>query len=329
MAIPAAAGALAVAGCGGKDEPVAKVKVASAFAPLHEIAVRIGGAQIDATDLTPLGGQPHDLVPSAPALEAIRRAKVVLYLGGAFQPAVAEAVTKLPAGTTKVDLAADATLPAARRVPGTRGPIEGAGTDSSAADPHVWLDPERFVAMAQTSQAALIAADPANRAPFEQRGGAYVAELTQLAAAYKQQLSGCKRDVILTTHPAWGYLAERYGLRQAVAAGITPGAALDPRSLRALAAYADRNDVTTLFTTVALPSRQARAIKRETGLDTKPLNPVEGLTQDQRDAKAGYTSLMQENLTTLAAALDCTPVVDGSTPTGSAPTSPSLTTPAQ
>ena len=331
LALPVLAGAaLALAGCGGKEEPAAKLKVATAFAPLQELATQLGGPNVVASDLTPLGGQPHDLVPSAPALAALKAAKVVFFLGDTFQPAVAEAVSKLPGTTTKLDLASDGTLPAAKRVPGTRGPIEGA-SQTRGADPHVWLDPERFVAMAQKAQTALIAADAGGRASYESRGGKYVAELTDLATDYKLQLASCKRDVILTTHPAWGYLAERYGFQQAVAAGIVPGAALDPRSLDALAGYADAHDVSTLFTTTALPTRQARTIKQATGLEVKSLNPIEGLTQAQRDAGAGYVSLMRENLATLTSALECAPTVgtSPSTPAGSTPTTPPVTSPDQ
>lgn len=292
--------------------------------------MQIGGNRVAATDLTPLGGQPHDLQPSPAALSALKRSKLVLYVGGGFQPAVADAVAKLGAGTAKLDVASDGTLSAPRRVRGVIGPAEGEGADRTAADPHVWLDPERFVAMAQQTQAALIAADPAHRAEFEARGGRYVAGLTQLAAEFQQQLTGCERKVILTTHPAWGYLAERHGLKQAVVGGIAPGATAPPQSLRALARYAERNDVTTLFTTVAFPSRQTRAIKQATGLTIQPLNPVEGLTQDERDRGAGYASIMRKNLGHLAAGLGCDGAPPSTTPDASttpgASTTPSAST---
>ncbi len=315
--LAAAAALVALAGC-GKDAPPAKVRVATAFTPLQEIVTTIGGGRVASTDLTPLGGQPHGLQLSPAAQTALKRAKLVVYLSGAFQPAVDEAVAKLPAATTKLDLASDATLSAAKRVPGMRGFVEGAGADPAAADPHVWLDPERFAQMAQQTQAALAAADPAHRAEFQARGGKYLATITQLAADYKAGLTGCEREVVVSTHPAWGYLAERHGLRQVVAPGITPGAAADPRSLAALAKFAERNDVETLFTTVAFPAKQAKAIKAATGLTVQPLNPVEGLTQDERDQGATYVSVMRENLSRLTASLKC----DGAAAVGTTPTTP-------
>lgn len=299
--------------------------MAASFYPAHELATRIGGARVASTDLTPLGGQPHGLVPSKQAAAALKRAKVVLYVGGSFQPAVAEAVAALPSGTAKVDLAADAALPAAKTVPGMRGAVEGAGTDRAAADPHAWLDPERFAAMAQQTQAALAGADPEHRAEYDARGGKYAAELTALAAEFERQLTACKQDVILTTHPAWGYLAERYGFKQAVTRGITPGAALDPKSLAALGDYAKQTGATTLFTTVPLPSRQAKAIKEAAGLAVQPLDPVEGLTQDQRAQNATYASIMRSNLATLAASLRCAGAPEPTTPGA---TTPDATTPA-
>ncbi|MBJ7469998.1 MAG: zinc ABC transporter substrate-binding protein [Solirubrobacteraceae bacterium] len=297
--------------------------MAASFTPLHELATRIGGERVEATNLTPIGGQPHDLVPPQPALDALRRAKLVLYLGGTFQPAVDAAVAKLPATTTKLDLATDATLPNAKPIDGTRGVVEGAPVDGSGTDPHVWLDPERFATAAKQTQDALIAADPEHRAEYQTRGGRYLAELTRLGGDYKQQLQGCGRGVLLTTHPAWGYLAARYGLEQAVVAGITPGASITPATLEALARYARRERITTLFTTVPLPTRQTRVITRETGLRVQVLDPFEGLTQEQRDQGTGYVDVMRENLVKLRDGLACDP---GTTPT---PTTPESTTPQQ
>lgn len=308
------------AGC-GEDEPPAKIRVAAAFTPLHELATRIGGERVEATNLTPVGGQPHDLVPPPPAVEALRRAKLVLYLGGTFQPAVDEEIAKLPGATTKLDLGADATLPNAKPIKGTRGVVEGAPVDATGTDPHVWLDPERFAAAAQQTQDALAAADPEHRAEYEARGSRVRAELTQLGSDYEQQLQGCERSVILTSHPAWAYLAARYDLEQAVVAGITPGGSMAPATLQALERFAESEQVTTLFTTVTLPARQARLIKRETGLTVDVLNPIEGLTQEQRDQGTGYVDLMRENLTKLRSGLSCAPS------TAPVPTTPAPTTP--
>lgn len=308
---------------GGGADGESKVRVAAAFAPLAEQAERIGGPEIVVTDLTPLGGQPHLLQPSPAALDALKRAKLAIYLGGDFQPAVVDAVAKLPATVTKLDVSGEgASLPSPRPIRGARGTIEGAPVRSGGTDPHVWLDPERFAAMAQRTQAALISADPEHRADFASRGGKYLAELTSLAQEYETGLAGCRGKTILTTHPAYGYLAERYGLEQAVIAGLTPDAAPNPKTLAAIATYVRENDIATIFTTTPLPSRTAKVIERETGAELATLNPVEGITLEQQERKEGYVQLMRANLAALQQGLGCAADVAATSPATTSPTTP-------
>lgn len=307
---------------GGGDEAASKVRVAAAFAPLAEQAERIGGPQVEVTDLTPLGGQPHLLQPSEAASKALRASKLAIYLGGDFQPAVVEAIAKLPATTTKLDQTADgATLPSPRPIRGARGTIEGAPVRSGGTDPHVWLDPERFVAMAQRTQSALIASDPDHRADYEARGGKYIAELSALATDFETGLAACRGKTILSTHPAWEYLAAKYGLKTAVVAGLSPDATPNPKTLSAIATYVRANDVETIFTTTPLPSRTAKVIERETGAKLGVLNPVEGITLEQQERKDGYAQLMRANLGALQQGLGCAPAASGTTSEATTPAS--------
>lgn len=294
-----------IAGCGGGGEDAAKVPVTVAFGPLQEAAQRIGGDRVDVTNLTPVGGQPHGLVPSPEATTALRRAKVVLHLGAAFQPAVVDAASRLPATVKVVDLGGGTqalTIP--KPVDGMKGAVE-AGT-AGDPDPHTWVDPARFRAMAAKIGETLTAADPDGREEYEARSRKYLAELDALDGEVTQGLAGCKSAVLLVTHPAYGYLAERLGLQQAVTAGITPGGRPSAANLRALAAFAKRSKATTLFFTSSPPARLAAQIEATTGLATDALNPFEGLTQDQAAAGAGYASILRDDLARLQRGLGCT-----------------------
>lgn len=299
--------AIALGGCGGSDEAKApKIRVAAAFQPLAEAAQRIGGDRVTVTNLTPVGGQPHDLQLSPEGTAALRRAKVVLTLGPTFQPAVTEAVATLPASVQRADLL-DGTdlLSPPKPLAGTEGQVTGGA--ESGSDPHTWVAPSRFITIVEGIRNALVAADPAGKAAYEERATKYLGELRALDTQFGTALAGCKSPVILTTHPAFGYLAEAYGLKQTVVAGISPGGRPNPASLAATKARAERSDATTLFFGSPVPSRLATTIQERAGVEAKTLNPVEGLTQDEVDAGAGYVLLMRANLTQLVAGLRCTP----------------------
>ncbi len=84
--------AVAVAGCGGRDSAdggdasaSGRVRVVAAFYPLEEAARQIGGDRVQVTDLTPPGGEPHELDPAPAAMRALEQSRLVLYLGEGFQ----------------------------------------------------------------------------------------------------------------------------------------------------------------------------------------------------------------------------------------------------
>ncbi|MEH3055185.1 MAG: zinc ABC transporter substrate-binding protein [Patulibacter minatonensis] len=312
-ALVAGVAALALSACGKGEELAgpngAPMPVAAAFYPLREAAERIGGDRVRVTDLTPIGGQPHDVVLSPAATAALGKSKVVLAFGQGFQPRVDRAIDALPRTVRRADLlAGQALVPAATAIPGVRGEVDG-GRDEAlegGEDPHVWVDPARFITIAQQVKEVLIAADPAGKEAYEQRAAAYVGELRKLDADFRSQLAGCAGATVLTSHAAFAYLADDYGLRQAAIAGISPDDTPDARSLAAIGRYARAHDVRTIFFAFPVSAKLQAAVKAATGAATDALNPVEGLTFDQLDAKAGYVSIQRDNLGRLVRGLPCT-----------------------
>jgi len=131
-------------------------------------------------------------------------------------------------------------------------------------------------------------------------------ELADLDARYEQRLAACDRDLLVTSHEAFGYLADRYGLRQEGVAGISPDAEPDARRLGELADLARAEGVTTVFTESAVSPRIAETLAREAGgLRTEVLSPLETLTPRQEQAGADYFRVMDDNLEKIARALGC------------------------
>ena len=307
---------------GGSSAPD-RVPVATALAPLDELVRTIGGDRVRSTDLTPVGGQPHGLVLSDTAGRALRGARIVVFVGGGFQPSVDAAVARLGPTATKLDVAGEAPLPAADVVPGGPPPMEGRAA-RDAPDPHAWLDPRRYAGMAREVQAALAAADPDHAEEYAARGRKLTDALTALDRAFASGLSACRGRTMIATHPAWAYLADRYGLEQRSVGGIVPGAAPAPEAVRAVKRLASRADEPVgLFTAVPLPSRVAERIASQTGAKVEVLNPLEGLTQDQLDRGDGYVPIMRANLAALQRGLDCgspaSTTPGGTTPAASTP----------
>jgi zinc transport system substrate-binding protein len=258
-----------------------KRSVVAAFYPVAYAAQRVGGNRVDVTNLTPAGAEPHDLELTPDQIDEILDADLVVDLGQGFQPAVEKAAAQRDGPTVSL-------LPK-----GTK-------------DPHIWLDPVRVARIVRRVQRSLTQADPRGRATYARNADAFVAELDALNDRYAQGLATCARKEIVTGHEAFGYLAQRYGLRQEGVAGLSPDAEPDAQRLGQLADLVKKQGVTTVFTESLVSPRIADTLAREAGVTTETLNPLEGLTDQEIAHGATYVTVMDANLAKLRHALGCT-----------------------
>lgn len=89
-----------------------------------------------------------------------------------------------------------------------------AGVPRRLEDPHVWLSPPHARTMARNLEAALAALLPEHEGALEEKLGRFVAEIDALDAEIRALLAAKRGGRFLVFHPAWGYFAESYGLRQ-------------------------------------------------------------------------------------------------------------------
>ena len=78
--------------CGGDSDEPGATHVVAGFYPLAFAAEEIRGVDVEVTNLTPAGAEPHDLELTPREVEEILGADLVLYVGEGFHPAVEEAV---------------------------------------------------------------------------------------------------------------------------------------------------------------------------------------------------------------------------------------------
>jgi zinc transport system substrate-binding protein len=268
---------LPAAGCGGAaSETPRNETVVASFYPLAYAAEEVGDGRVDVSNLTPAGAEPHDLEVSPQDVAAIREADLVLLLGRGFQPQLEDA-----AGSGK------------RVLPLLDTPGLGLHPDG---DPHVWLDPLRYAKIVGRIGQALHRPDAAARLQ---------ARLGALDDEYRTGLAQCARREIVTSHEAFGYLAERYGLEQVAITGLSPEVEPEPAKLQQVVELVRKRGVTTIYFETLVSPRIAETVGRETGAKTAVLNPIEGLTKDEISQGENYFSLMRTNLRTLREGLGC------------------------
>jgi zinc transport system substrate-binding protein len=273
-----------------------RLNVVVAFYPLQYVVEQIGGDQVNVTNLTKPGVEPHDLELTAKQVASVAFADLVFYEKG-FQAAVDSAVAE----QTPKRVIDAATLVPLRTTPGFTG--EGTTPSTSALDPHTWLDPTTMITYATAVSQQLSDARPASAAAFQQRADALIASLTTLDSDFRAGLASCQRTVFVTSHAAFGYLAERYGLEQVGIAGLTPDAEPTPSHLAAVQKIAQEKGVTTIFSETLASPALADALAKDLHLKTDVLDPLEGVTSASRGTD--YPSVMRSNLSALRTAGGC------------------------
>jgi zinc transport system substrate-binding protein len=273
----AVATAFLVAGCGGSASS-GEDEIVAAFYPLAFAAAHVGGPGVDVVDLTRAGEEPHDLELSPRDIARIQDARLVVYAGQGFQPAVEDAIRARSGPSLDVL---------------DHVPLRGEGDD---VDPHVWLDPRRYAEIARAIATAL--GNPARSEPLVRR-------LSALDQEFARGLHRCARRTIVTSHAAFGYLAARYGLEQVALVGLAPEAEPAPGAVARLADTVRSTGATTVFTEPLVAPALADTVAREAGATTATLDPLEALTPSEEDAGLDYFAVMHKNLAALRKALGC------------------------
>jgi zinc transport system substrate-binding protein len=271
------------------------VHAVGAFYPIAYAAQRVGGSRVQVTNLTPAGAEPHDLELTPKQFDEILDADVVFDMGHRFQPAV-EAAAKQRDGMTITLL---------DRLPIHAGKKNVAEGDPGALDPHVWLDPVLMQHIVHEVEAALTKADPKGGAIYARNADAFVGQLRALDAHYRSALANCAIHVIVTSHEAFGYLAQRYDLQQQGAAGLSPDAEPDAKRIAQLTDLVKRDHIKVVFTETLVSRRIADTLAHEAGVTTDVLDPLEGLTDSAIAHGHNYITVMNSNLAKLVRALEC------------------------
>ncbi|BBO92469.1 metal ABC transporter solute-binding protein, Zn/Mn family [Desulfosarcina ovata] len=139
-------------------------------------------------------------------------------------------------------------------------------------DPHIWLSPPLVKIQARTIMAALQAMDPAHGSVYEANYRRFEATIDKLDTQLKQTFAGRQGFQFMVFHPAWGYFAHAYGLRQ-VPVEIE-GKAPKPEQLQHLIEHARKSRINVIFVQPQFSTKSAEQIARAIHGQVVPADPL-------------------------------------------------------
>ena len=313
----------AVLGTAQAAEPL---KVVASFSILGDIVREVGGADISLTTLVGPDGDAHGYEPTPGDAKKLADARVLVVNGLDFE-------TWLPK-LTKASGFAGQTVTASRGVAPRKfaGYDDGDGHDHDHdhdhkhedkhdhdhdddhkhghhhhhgdADPHAWQSLANGVIYARNVADGLAAADPAHAQAYRQRADTYIAKLQALDASVRKSFDaiGADRRKVVTSHDAFGYFGDAYGVTFIPAMGVSTDAEPSAREVAAIIEQVRRDKVPAVFVENISSPKLVQQIARETGAKVGGTLYSDALSKPGQPG-ATYLEMFEWNARQLAAAL--------------------------
>ncbi|MDE0373147.1 MAG: metal ABC transporter substrate-binding protein [Rhodospirillales bacterium] len=269
------------------------IPVVATFSILGDMVERIGGDKVAVTTLVGPDGDAHVYQPIPGDASAVSQAEILVVNGLSFEG--------------WLDRLVEASHFGGVRVVATDGiePIALADRDHhDAFDPHAWQSLANALVYVDNITAALAAADPGNADFYHQNRVAYVAEIEALEAEVRRLFAGLPADrrTVVTSHDAFGYFSEAYGLRFVAPHGVSTESEASATDVAALIRQIRQEGIEAVFLESISDSRLLEQITSETGASIGGTLYSDALSGPGGPAST-YLDMMRYNALTLARAL--------------------------
>lgn len=237
----------------------------------------VAGDKVNVLCVIPEGGSPASYSPSPKELAALREADVYFTIGVAGEQR--NILGQLPANL--------AVVPLHEKVAAVYPDLK----IGNSRDPHIWLSPRRAELMVRIIAEELGRLDPENADFYAENAERYIGEIRRTDAEVRAVLSALPRKVFMVFHPAFGYLADEYGLT--MYALEKHGKEAGAKHLQEMTDIAKQNNVKVIFYQKEIAGRQVEAFAREIGGRAVMLSP---LAYDYTENLLKMAEAMQESM---------------------------------
>ena len=277
----------------GQNKTQDRPHAVATFSILGDFVRNVGGERLELATLVGPNGDVHVYEPTPGDVKTIATADIVfvngLGLEGWIDRLIAASATRAPVVVTSRGI---------RPRSGMRS------QDHAVSDPHAWQSVVNAKLYVGNIRDGLIAVDAAAKKNFEANATAYLAKLDALDGEIKAAIAAIPpgRRKVITTHDAFGYFADEYGIQFIAPEGLSTDVEPSARDVARLIEQIRRENVPALFLENVSDPRLLQRIAAETGvriggeLYSDALSPPDG-------PAATYIEMMRSNVRELTSAL--------------------------
>lgn len=291
------------------------LQAVASFSILGDIVREVGGDDVQLTTLVGPDGDAHEYEPTPADAKKLAAANV-LFVNGLDFEAWLPRLVKASGFAGQTVVASKGVTP--RKFAGhghdhgdkdhDHGQAHGhggeAGHSHGDADPHAWQNLANGVIYARNVADGLAAADPAHADAYRKRADAYIARLQAADAAVRKTFAAipAERRKVVTSHDAFGYFGDAYGVEFISAVGISTAAEPAAGDVARIIEQVKREKVPAVFVENITSPRLVQQIARETGAKVGGTLYSDALSKPGQPG-ATYLEMFEWNVRQLAAAL--------------------------
>jgi zinc transport system substrate-binding protein len=200
-----------------------KLQITASFYPLAFFAKTIGGDQVQVSTLIPQNSDVHSWQPSISDITDTEESDLIIYLGAGLDHWMEHDILETINITGKIILEASEgiELIEIHEEEHEEHEEEEEGHEHEEGDPHLWVSPYTGYMIAENIYNAIIDVDPDNSEYYKETWEELEQTLLNLDQRYQSELAPAAGKTFFTTHSAYGYIEDRYGLEQHGIIGIS------------------------------------------------------------------------------------------------------------
>ena len=268
-----------------------KLQVVTSFSILADMTRQVGKDHIQITNMVGPDADAHTYEPTPDDAKALLKARLIIKNGLGFEPWLDRLVTSTETRAAVIS-ASHGVIPRSLDEDGETVP-----------DPHAWHNLANTELYITNITKALIAADPANTADYERNSQLYLKQVYALLAEAKAKLGSLPpgNRKVVTSHDAFGYLGQAYGIEFMAPQGLSTEREPSAAEVAALITQIRQAKVKAVFMENIKDARLLKQIADESGAQ------IGGTLYSDALAASGpastFTGLFEYNLNTLYNAL--------------------------
>jgi len=266
------------------------ISVFVSIPPQKYFVERVGGDDVAVSVMVGPGHSPATYEPTPRQMTDLAKAQAYFPIGVPFEQAWMSRIMAANPQLRIVRTLGGISLRVMERPSG----MPATHSATRLSDPHTWTSPPLVKVMAGHIRDGLIELEPACREKYRARYQSVAQDLDRLDAEIRKILGGVKRHEFMVFHPAWGYFADTYGLRQIPieSEGKQPG----PKSLAWVIDEAKAKGIKVVFVQAQFSHTAADMIAREIGARVVAVDPLaENYMENMRTVASAFAAALVEN----------------------------------